>query len=265
MCVKILNGGFEFFAEISIASLLAQILVCLFQQLQLLRHVHIAAFLGLSRLFFRGHYLSEGSLLLRQRPMLRNQCGLLPGELLHCHETRCKCLLIVGLGLFIFRELPGDFGEAPGLILICVMESVKEILHLFMLGVCFPLGFVDFFLLHELPGDGVGGIGHNPALLGHDVVQPAAGIGGFFAFVYKQLLEFVNVADYAHFYIHTFCKLLRRVGVCVKQPAYLFVELLDFIYCLLRDKVCYFYITHQYGVIYSTIGLSNSSEIRENP
>ena len=72
MCIKVLNGGLQLFAEIGITPLIAQILVRFLQQLQLLGHLNVAAFLRLSRFLLGCHELGERPFLLRKGTMLCN-------------------------------------------------------------------------------------------------------------------------------------------------------------------------------------------------
>ena len=62
------------------------------------------------------------------------------------------------------------------------MILVQKFLDTFLLGVGGTSGLVDALLLHQLPGDGVGGIGDNLTLLLHHVCEFLLNLNSLFAF-----------------------------------------------------------------------------------
>ena len=52
---------------------------------------------------------------------------------------------------------------------------VNNVLDLFMFGVCRTLSLIDTLLLHQLPGNGVGGISHYLPLLGNGGIKAFSG------------------------------------------------------------------------------------------
>ncbi len=97
------------------------------------------------------------------------------------------------------------------------MILVQKFLYSLLLGVGGTSGLVDALLLHQLSGDGVGGISDNLTLLLHYLCEFLLNLNGFFAFHGQQLLQLINVAGNLNIYLKTLRQILGNLGVGVKD------------------------------------------------